>query len=152
MPRTKPADMPDFGAIYLGSNPTQTQRVLGLIRAGHPRAYIVEVGRYQGTWTAADVDRILRANRVRALGAPPHRTPTPTARTIRLAPTMAKVAYAVSQGLTNDEIATYLKLSPNTVRSYVGTVLRATGSRDRVALVVAVLTRRLNVIEEEDQA
>lgn len=62
--RPKQVPLPDFGAKVLGTNPEQTVRILGLVRAGSSYDYILEVGRYQGTWTEADVRRVLTANRV----------------------------------------------------------------------------------------
>jgi len=42
----------------------------------------------------------------------------------------------IGRGLTNDEIAAHLHLSPATARTYVSRLLARTGARDRPALVV----------------
>ena len=157
MPRGKPKKpkaeaLPDFGAISLGDNPRQTTRVLGMVRAGLSLDHILEVGRYQRSWTKADVERILRANRV-PFPDPPDPSPfsaRPTsARTVKLTTTQVAVVHRVCQGLTNKEIADDLGLSPNTVRSYVSTILSEAGCRDRIALIIQVITGRLVPVTED---
>lgn len=147
--RPKEDVFPDFGALALGPHPHQTMRVLGLVRAGHSMHNILEIGRYQGSWTPKDVERILRTNRVRTPDAPDAGNAPPGARVLKLPATQAAVVDLVRQGLDNHEIADALGLSPNTVRSYVSQILHAAGCRDRVALVIAVLTRTLVTFAEE---
>src|SRR5699024_6891011 len=47
-----------------------------------------------------------------------------------------EVLTAVGRGLTNDEFAAWLYLSPATARTYVSRLLARTGARDRAGLVV----------------
>ena len=47
-----------------------------------------------------------------------------------------EVLIGVGRGLTNDEIAAELYLSPATARTYVSRILTKTGTRDRAGLVV----------------
>ncbi|HLS63734.1 MAG TPA: response regulator transcription factor [Ruania sp.] len=59
--------------------------------------------------------------------------PTPLA---QLSDREREVLTAVGRGLTNDEIAVELYLSPATARTYVSRLLARTGVRDRAGLVV----------------
>ncbi|WP_037908347.1 response regulator [Actinacidiphila yeochonensis] len=52
-----------------------------------------------------------------------------------LTPRESEITTLVAEGLTNDEIATRLTLSPLTVRTHVQRALTKTGSRDRAQLV-----------------
>ena len=53
------------------------------------------------------------------------------------------VLIAVARGLTNDEIAAELYLSPATVRTYVSRLMARLGCRDRVALTILAYQARL---------
>jgi DNA-binding NarL/FixJ family response regulator len=54
----------------------------------------------------------------------------------RLTDREQEVLVAVGQGLSNDEIARALHMSPATARTHVGRILVKTGARDRAQLVV----------------
>lgn len=154
--RRKPeaGELPDFGAISLGDNPVVTMRVLGMLKAGHSVRHIVEVGRYHGSWTGADVDRILKANRTTIPEEPdprPFSTRPTSAHTVALPARQVTVVHHICQGMTNSEIAVALDLPLNTVKSHVSEILAACMCRDRVALVVAVLTGRLVPVTKDEQ-
>jgi hypothetical protein len=51
--------VPTFATKNLGPNPVATQRILGLATAHWSWGKIVDLGRYQGTWTEADVQWVL---------------------------------------------------------------------------------------------
>jgi DNA-binding NarL/FixJ family response regulator len=53
-----------------------------------------------------------------------------------------EVAELVARGLTNDDIARRLVISPVTVKTHVNRAMTKLGSRDRAALVVAVYAAR----------
>ncbi|WP_316669471.1 response regulator transcription factor [uncultured Propionibacterium sp.] len=53
-----------------------------------------------------------------------------------LTPREAELAALVGRGLSNEEIAGALRLSPATVKTYVSRLLAKTGSRDRAQLVI----------------
>jgi len=65
------------------------------------------------------------------------RSPHPAIAT--LTPREAEVASLVAEGLTNDEIARRLFLSPATVRTHVGRAMTKLDARDRAQLVVIAL-------------
>lgn len=154
MPRPRsprnPDTLPDFGAMSLGDNPRQTMRVLGMVKAGHSLGHILEVGQYHGSWTPADVDRILRANKV-PMPEPPDPRPNSikltSARTVPMSARQVQIAHLICQAMTNEEIAAHTGLPSNTVKSHVSAILGLCDCRDRVALVVAVLSRELVPVE-----
>lgn len=148
-PRQVP--LPDFGAVALGPHPQQTMRVLGLVRAGHPWKYILDVGRYQKSWTEADVRRILRANRIALADQPAeaHRAPVQAA-PLLLHRRHLSVLDGVCKGWTNAEIGAYHGIPESTVKVAVRSITKKAGVRDRVGLVVAVLTGQLAPAEEGD--
>jgi DNA-binding NarL/FixJ family response regulator len=127
--------------LKLGSNPRQAMRIIGMVRAGHPLGHILEVGRYHGAWTAADVNRVLADNR---LALVPPQLVRGAPRTIQVTPKQAQVIHGVCQGMTNAEIGAATDMPLDTVKSTVSAVLTKTGCRDRIALVIAVLTKRLD--------
>lgn len=145
--------LPDFGAIALGANPDQTRRVLGLVRAGHSLAYIVRLGHYQQSWSPADVERILRTNRV-TIPDPPdssrHSAKATSAATVALTPAQMRIVHCLCQGMTNDEAAAHLGITQPTVRGQVRRVLDATGARSALDLVVQILTGKLAPVEDAD--
>lgn len=55
-----------------------------------------------------------------------------------LNPREQQVALQVGLGLTNPEIAAVLHLAPNTVKTHVSNIMRATGIHTRSALVADV--------------
>jgi DNA-binding NarL/FixJ family response regulator len=136
-------DLPDFGAISLGNNPNQTMRILGMIRAGNSYDYIIQVGHYHGTWSKADVDRILRDNKVRIPEAP-----DTNARTAFLTPREMQVVHHLCQAQNDQEIAQTLGVTDYTVRAHINKALASTGCRDRITLVVQILTGQLAPIPE----
>ena len=73
-----------------------------------------------------------------ASGAAPERL-----RTKALTPREVQVAQLVAVGLTNDEIAARLVVSPRTVHSHVGNALRKTGSSNRTELGVLAVREGL---------
>lgn len=152
-PRNRRDQLPDFGAIALGDNPDQTRRILGLIRAGHTRDYILRLGHYQQSWSPADVDRVLRDNRV-AIPEPPdasrHSAKTTSARTVPITTAQMRIVHCLCQGMTNDEAAAHLGITQPTVRGQVRRVLDATGARSALDLVVQILTGKLAPTEDAD--
>jgi DNA-binding CsgD family transcriptional regulator len=138
----KPRHVPlaDFGARKDHGNPVAAQRILGLVRAGHSYRYIAEVGRYQGSWDKQLLDAVLASHRVDVAGStlatelPAHARPLPVNDFER------RVLDGICAGLTNTEIAEQGQLVPERVRSTARSLIRRAGARDRIALVVAVLT------------
>jgi DNA-binding NarL/FixJ family response regulator len=151
-PSRRSVDLPDFGAIALGPNPTQTMRVLGLVRAGSSYARILELGHYQRSWSRADVDRILSDNRVALPDPPdpaPHSAKLTSARTVVLTGRQMQMCHYLCQGQDDSEIAEATGLALATVRNHIQKTLKATGCRDRLSLAVAILTGQLVPVLEE---
>ena len=65
-----------------------------------------------------------------------------------LTPRAREVVGFVARGLSDDEIATKLGISPNTVRNHISAIYRVTGVRKRSALVVWARERGLGVPEK----
>lgn len=72
----------------------------------------------------------------------PGRSRPPTDSLALLTEREHEIALLVADGLTNDEIAARLVLSPFTVKSHVNRAMTKVGARDRAQLVVSVLTGR----------
>lgn len=68
---------------------------------------------------------------------------TPVPGIDQVTPREREVLVAVAHGLSNPEIAESLFITEATVKSHVGELLRKTGSRDRVHLVLAAFRARL---------
>ena len=64
------------------------------------------------------------------------KTPTPATRLEVLTEREREVLALVGEGLTNDEIAARLFLSPATAKTHVSHVMLKLGARDRAQLVV----------------
>jgi DNA-binding NarL/FixJ family response regulator len=62
--------------------------------------------------------------------------PRDTARLDGLTAREREVLVLVAEGLSNDEVARHLNLSPLTVKTHVSRVLMKLGARDRVQLVI----------------
>lgn len=76
--------------------------------------------------------------------APGHEVAGQAARTVtRLTDRERDVLREVGRGLSNDEIARTLYLSPATSRTYVSRLMTKLGARDRVALVILAYESRL---------
>ena len=61
-----------------------------------------------------------------------------------LTPREWEVAALISQGLTNEEIARQLTLTPGTVANHVAHILSKTGARSRVQVAVRLVRRNGN--------
>ena len=118
------------------------QRILAAIRAGAAGYLLKDVspGRLRESVRAvAAGEPIFSPTAARTLvrSAAAHAAsvvdPTPLA---QLSDREREVLTAVGRGLTNDEIAVELYLSPATARTYVSRLLARTGVRDRAGLVV----------------
>lgn len=94
------------------------------------RAAIRTVARGDGVLDPAVTARVMRAARAPS-GNSQHRE-----RLSALTDREAEVLALVGRGLTNDEIAQRLFLSPATARTYVSRLLAKLGARDRAALIV----------------
>ncbi len=69
-------------------------------------------------------------------GAAPHRAPVPVPGLARLTEREREVLALVAEGLSNDEIAGRLYLSPLTTKTHVSRILTKLDARDRAQLVV----------------
>jgi len=70
------------------------------------------------------------------LASQPHRTPARDSRLSRLTQRELEVLSLVAEGLSNDEIASRLFLSPLTTKTHVSRILTKLDARDRAQLVV----------------
>jgi DNA-binding CsgD family transcriptional regulator len=151
--RSHRVKLPDFGAIALGDNPDRTRRILGLIRAGHTRDYIIRLGHYQQAWSPADVDHVLEANRA-VIPEPPdasrHSAKETSATMVPLTGPQMRLVHCLCQGMTNDAAAAHLGITPPTVRTQLRTVLDICGASCDRDLIAQILTGRLTPIEDTD--
>lgn len=131
-------------------NPTNNWafRIVALIRAGHSLDYILERGRYENSWTKQDVVRICTQAHI---PLPPsvhgqanlHAAGEP----FRLPPRQIAVLHHMALAATNAEIAKAIKVKEVTVKADVRSIIAKSGYRDRIGVVVAVLTKRLIPVE-----
>jgi DNA-binding NarL/FixJ family response regulator len=82
------------------------------------------------------LDPAVTATVLRAVAAAPVRRPGADDRLAGLTEREREVLQQLGRGLTNDEIAAELYLSPATARTYVSRLLAKLGARDRAALVI----------------
>lgn len=150
----RPTALVDFRPRVLGDNPVATQRILGLVQAGHSYRHIAEIGHYQGAWSREYLDACLAANRVTPTGGVPQEPQEPTPPTIgRPLPVNAyerQVLGKVCSAWLNPEIAAYLGVPETRIKSTVRALVTRSKSRDRLDLVVGVLTGLLNPVDEAD--
>ncbi len=76
------------------------------------------------------------------------RTETPGPQISDLTPRARDVLGLMAQGLSDDEIATTIGVSRNTVRNHVAAIYRTTGVRKRSALVIWARERGLGALEK----
>lgn len=146
-------DMPlvDFGGKHLmNTNPVAVQRILGLARAGHSYRYVLEVGTYQGSWDAAFLDAVLAAHRIELHGTQLAKQLPPDARPLPCNDYEYGVLRGIVDGHTNAEIAESLALPVERIRSTASTLASRAGCRDRIGLIVAVLTGKALPCNEGD--
>lgn len=142
--------LPDFGAIALGDNPARTIRILGLVRAGHTYGWIIAYGHAQHAWAPYDVDRVLRENRITLPDPPeprPHSNKPTSAQTTHLTTRQIQICHHLCQAMTEAEIAETLGATPETIHNHIQQILRETGRRDKLALVVDILAGKLAPIQ-----
>ncbi|BFV60069.1 response regulator transcription factor [Kitasatospora sp. CMC57] len=89
----------------------------------------------QAVRLVAHGDSLLFPSAIRQLAAG-RRTPTGVARTDRLTEREGQVLRLMAAGLTNGEIAERFVVSPETVKTHVGSVLAKLGARDRTQAVI----------------
>lgn len=118
---------------------------------------VVDIGEYQGTFTAHDVTRVLEEQRAgicpvtvlptegRTLTAwrPPRASARP--REVTLPPAQADILTALCEGLTNAQIADRRRCATDTIKTHVRRLLAALGGVDRAQAVADVLTGRTQV-------
>lgn len=148
-----PTPLVDFRPTVIGDNPVATQRIMGLVAAGHSYRHIREVGHYQGAWSESYLNTILSLNRVVLPGSPyaaaaqPQR---PVGKPLRVNAYERAVLAKVCAAWSNDEIAVWTATPETRVKSTIRTLVKRADARDRIALVVAVLTHELNPVDEAD--
>lgn len=144
----------DVAAAALAANPNWVMRIRGLVAAGHSLDYIVEKGRYEGTWTKADVLRVCRATNT---PIPPSRpgpassstAPPTSGEAFPLTARQMAVLHHLVRAATNAEIAQATHIREATVKSDVRTIIQRSGKRDRIGLVVAVWSGELVPVQVE---
>jgi DNA-binding NarL/FixJ family response regulator len=119
------------GFLGKGVEPTDLLDAIRTIAAGEtlmsPRAIQALIGHY--------------------MASPVERTDADSAALDELTEREREVVGFVSQGMTNDEIAKKLFLSPLTVKTHVNRAMAKVGARDRAQLVVLVLTGSHGVVK-----
>jgi DNA-binding NarL/FixJ family response regulator len=133
---------PDYGQRVLGPNPAQTLRIMGLVRAGHSYEYIVRLGHHQQSWGPNDVQRVLRANRIK-VPEPTDPTALTTVRTANITKRQGEAVHLLCQAMTDEEIGQAMAIGPDTARSYINKAIKATRCNSRLDLVVQILTGKL---------
>jgi DNA-binding NarL/FixJ family response regulator len=139
-------ELPDFGQRILGDNPTQTMRIMALIRAGHTYDYILRVGHYQQSWGPMDIQRVLRDHKQVIPDAPdplPHSKKLTSVTTVGYTPRQAEAVHHLCQGHTDEEIASAMDIAVSAVRKYLARSVRLAGAHSRVQLVAHILSGKL---------
>jgi DNA-binding NarL/FixJ family response regulator len=144
--KRKEQTLPDFGQRVLGDNPTQTMRIMALIRAGHAYDYILRVGHYQQSWGPLDIQRVLRDHKQVIPDAPdplPHSKKLTSVTTVGYTPRQAEAVHHLCQGHTDDQIAEAMGVGTTQVRKFLARAVRLAGAHSRVQLVAHILSGKL---------
>lgn len=147
-------DVPDF--LHLSPS---GQAILALLRAGVSEARVTDIGRYRGTWTAAQVRwakrHYIQNNPHTGEWNPPWLSPPPgraaTGRPVTLSPRQAMVLDGMCRGLTAHQIATESGLAVNTVQHHVRGTIRAIGARDHLGAVAIATSGRVQLFIAGDR-
>jgi DNA-binding CsgD family transcriptional regulator len=148
---TPSGQVPTFATKNLGPNPVATQRILGLAVAHWSWGKIVDLGRYQGTWTADDVHRVLTTHKRRVPGMPgqPDHA-THGGRPIPMNPTQRSIVTLLLEDTSDEDIAWELDISVKLVRKHIRAICNHAELRDRISLVLALTSGKIRPVDLDD--
>jgi DNA-binding CsgD family transcriptional regulator len=145
-------------------------QILQLLRSGRHPNHVADIGRYRRSWTADDVQRVIRQHADPPAGQtgtatedepvvvpvvervdtcnltawrPPYCADDPAVVIITAA--QARVLTALCRGMSNLAIAAEVGISVDTVKSHVKDLMGCTRRRDRLQLALAAVTGQLDV-------
>ena len=144
-------DMPTFATKNLGPNPVATQRILGLATAHWSWGKIIDLGRYQGTWTEDDVRWVLDTHKRRVPGmpgSPDHATHG--GRPVPMSPIQRSIVTLLLEDTSDEDISWELDITVKLVRRHIRTICQKAELRDRTSLVLALTGGRIRPVDLDD--
>jgi DNA-binding CsgD family transcriptional regulator len=132
-------------------DPFQVKRILTLTVAHWSYGKIVDLGRYQGTWTEQDVMDVLTAHKRRVPGMPGSSDhATLGGRPIPMSPVQRSIVTLLLEDTSDDDIAWDLDISVKLVRKHIRAICTKADLRDRISLVLALTAGRIRPVDLDD--
>jgi DNA-binding CsgD family transcriptional regulator len=132
-------------------DPVQAKRILMLQVAHWSYGKIVDLGRYQGTWTEDDVRHVLVAHKRRVPGMPGHSSHTALGgRPIPMSPVQRSIVTLLLEDTSDEDIAEELDINARMVRRNIRAICNRADLRDRTSLVLALTAGRIRPVDLDD--
>jgi DNA-binding CsgD family transcriptional regulator len=132
-------------------DPVQAKRILMLTVAHWSYGKIVDLGRYQGTWTEDDVKHVLHTHKRRVPGMPgDRRNAALGGRPVPMSPVQRSIVTLLLEDTSDEDIAWELDINPRMVRRNIRAICSKADLRDRTSLVLALTTGRIRPVDLDD--
>ena len=132
-------------------DPFQTKRILELTVAHWSYGKIVDLGRYQKTWTESDVQDVLTAHKRRVPGMPGSSDHiTHGGRPIPMSPVQRSIVTLLLEDTSDDDIAWDLDISVKLIRKHIRSICNRAELRDRTSLVLALTAGRIRPVDLDE--
>lgn len=132
-------------------DPVQVKRILTLTVAHWSYGKIVDLGRYQRTWTEQDVMDVLTRHRRRVPGMPgSHDHATHGGRPVPMNPLQRSIVTLLLEDTSDEDIAWELDVSVKLIRKHIRAICNRADLRDRISLVLALTNGRIRAVDQDE--
>jgi DNA-binding CsgD family transcriptional regulator len=132
-------------------DPFQVKRILTLTVAHWSYGKIVDLGRYQGTWTEQDVMDVLERHKRRVPGMPGSSDhATLGGRPIPMNPLQRSIVTLLLEDTSDEDIAWELDVSVKLIRKHIRAICNRAELRDRISLVLALTNGRIRAVDLDE--
>jgi DNA-binding NarL/FixJ family response regulator len=132
-------------------DPVQVKRILTLTIAHWSYGKIVDLGRYQGTWTEQDVLDVLHKHKRRVPGMPGSPDHAVLGgRPIPMNPLQRSIVTLLLEDTADDDIAWELDVSVKLIRKHIRAICNKAELRDRISLVLALTSGKIRPVDLEE--